>query len=622
MILKEVKIKNYRSIKDVLIEFKPSMRMLIGKNESGKSNILSAISLLDPNITPDSSNIRDPLPNESPIDESYVQFVFILENSEIKAIYNVLKPKIFTSDFNTPILVQGNTKSSLLDICSKFEIMLWVMLDPFSREYLYKPIAKSFKVPDCWKRIKKSVSSPLSKYNLIHTSKIKESDSELFEEIPSDDVYSFIGEEIIKHFSSYSHNVTFWKYNVENILPPSIDIKSFFSNPDSCIPLRNMFYLAKINDIKSELGKSNPGTKKFRNLLERVSTHANKFLHEVWKEHGDVEFCLEPNGPIIEISIKEKNRYSFSQRSDGFKRFVSFLLMVSSNYITDKLSNSLILIDEPENSLHPSGVRYLRDELIKISALNPIVIASHSIFMIDKENIERHYIVKKKNEITEINLPALDNLVEEEILYRALGFSVYDIFKEKNIIFEGWRDKKLFNIAIENLPSGFKLLKKTFSKIGISHGEGVNSIKNITPIFEIINRFCLIISDDDKPAIKKQKEFLKQQYYGVWKRYSEIYDSCSAITGEDFIKESLINKSIAEIKKDNKDFIKPFKLDKTKGTLLCIQNWLTENGVDPKSMKPIINDIKVIIYNNLSSTDIKKSYFNFLKCLSTFIIQN
>ena len=91
---------------------------------------------------------------------------------------------------------------------------------------------------------------------------------------------------------------------------------------------------------------------------------------------------LIPDGPHISASVQdEHNRYDFAQRSDGFKRFVSFLLLVSTLVKTKQLENVLLLIDEPEISLHPTGARYLRDELIRISKTNWVVYSTHSIFM-------------------------------------------------------------------------------------------------------------------------------------------------------------------------------------------------------------------------------------------------
>jgi len=43
------------------------------------------------------------------------------------------------------------------------------------------------------------------------------------------------------------------------------------------------------------------------------------------------------------------------------------LLTISAESATNQLSNSFLLLDEPETHLHPQAQEYLKDELIKIT---------------------------------------------------------------------------------------------------------------------------------------------------------------------------------------------------------------------------------------------------------------
>lgn len=53
MRLKSVEIRNFRSINDITVDFDPTCRVLVGINESGKSNILNALALLSDDNDPD-----------------------------------------------------------------------------------------------------------------------------------------------------------------------------------------------------------------------------------------------------------------------------------------------------------------------------------------------------------------------------------------------------------------------------------------------------------------------------------------------------------------------------------------------------------------------------------------
>lgn len=46
MYISRVVIKNYRSIKDLVLNFNPGKNIIVGKNNSGKSNIIKAIDIV------------------------------------------------------------------------------------------------------------------------------------------------------------------------------------------------------------------------------------------------------------------------------------------------------------------------------------------------------------------------------------------------------------------------------------------------------------------------------------------------------------------------------------------------------------------------------------------------
>ena len=70
MRLSKVQIKNFRSIADLTLNFDPPCRVLVGINESGKSNILNALSLLDEDVLPEKDDVRDIWPDETSSNES------------------------------------------------------------------------------------------------------------------------------------------------------------------------------------------------------------------------------------------------------------------------------------------------------------------------------------------------------------------------------------------------------------------------------------------------------------------------------------------------------------------------------------------------------------------------
>jgi energy-coupling factor transporter ATP-binding protein EcfA2 len=266
--------------------------------------------------------------------------------------------------------------------------------------------------------------------------------------------------------------------------------------------------------------------------LSRVAKQGTNHFKKIWKEYRDVEFVLDPDGGNIIAAVKEENQYDMSQRSDGFKRFIAFLLIISTHVLKDNFKNTLLIVDEPEIGLHPSAVRDLRDELIKIAEhSNYVIFSTHSIFMVDNKHVERHIRVKKEKEITDIIFNNDSSFMDEEVIYNAMNYSVFETLRENNILFEGWRDKHLFEVFVG---------RKVFNEIGLCFAKGIKNIKNIAPMLQLANRKLIIVSDADNTALQHKSEFIADQYYGTWYTYNDLSKKeYEVITAEYFLKTEL-----------------------------------------------------------------------------------
>ncbi len=458
----------------------------------------------------------------------------------------------------------------------------------------------------------------LNKMFLIDTEKYKKIPKEYLKEVNADYINQIISQELAKYLDNNLPECIFWKYEENNILPSKINLNQFTANPDICLPLKYMFQLAKYDDINLLFNeaKQRSSTHGINNLLNRVAKSTTKHFRSIWKEYKSVEFYLKQNGENIDIAIKDtKNLYGFERRSEGFKRFVTFLLMISSRVKKDFLRNTLILIDEPSIGLHPSAEKYIRDELINISKTNYVVYSTHSIFMIDKNNIPRHVIIRKKDEQTYAVEAKESNIFDEEVLYKALGASVFEVLKRKNILFEGWRDKKLFQTALKKSISRQINFKKIFKDVGLAHSIGVKFMRYITPVFEAANRDCFILSDNDEPAKRYQKDFNEENLYGDWKRYDELLPDLQEITAEDFIKKDIIVKAWKNRKQDYTHLcdLNNTELSDDRGVIYVLKQKIRTCEIDGNKQKEILNSIKEYIFSELKPSHIDDNYFNLLE---------
>ena len=176
----------------------------------------------------------------------------------------------------------------------------------------------------------------------------------------------------------------------------------------SSIPLTNCFQLAgiSVDNISAKIYKlTNPAA--ISNLESLLSTSVTKHIKKVWPEHP-ISIKFEINDNNISLLVEDDGvmykAKTTSQRSDGFRQFISFLLTLSAENQIEELNHTLMLIDEPEAHLHPQAQINLCKELIKITSNgtdNIAFYATHSNYMIDKNNLERNIkVVKKRNGTT------------------------------------------------------------------------------------------------------------------------------------------------------------------------------------------------------------------------------
>jgi predicted ATP-dependent endonuclease of OLD family len=631
MKLDKVEIVNYRSIKKETITFDPTCRVLVGINESGKSNILKALRLLSEDYDPiRKDDVRESLPEEDEIEEAYVKFFLRLEKSETEEMFNQISGKVLSAVKDPEIVTVNGVVTSLKTFCNqRTGVRYHVDLIAESKACRYTTFEQSIVLNGEWKKPTKTCPPDfevevkgqkvkLGSYIFVRVSDFPDIPPDYLEDVQMVNVASLFGNISNKITEENLLEALYWEYDESNLLPSQIGIDEFATKPGACIPLRNMFSLAGVTDVKTEIDRVKAlSNNQIQNFLDRIASKTTSHFRSVWKEYRTIEFKLRLDANKIIPAIKEQNSFDFSKRSDGFKRFVTFLLMISVNVKTDDLKNTLLLIDEPDSSLHPSGARYLRDELIRISSKNYVLYSTHSIFMIDAGNIGRHYIVKKKDEITSVESAKDSNIADEEVLFNALGYSVFEILNAKNIVFEGWKDKKIFLTALDKSSAD---LKKAFKDVGICHAKGAKHIKAITPLMELANRSCVIVSDSDAAAKEQQKLYKQSKGFGEWKTYQDIDSKLQAITGEDFIKNSHITKQVnLAISGFGLPVFTESNLPADKEKLKAIEVWLKASSLTDEQIKDTVNKIKDLIFDNLTSKDIEDFYEMLMKGIASLL---
>lgn len=616
-------ITNFRSIENLTVSFDDGCEILIGINESGKSNILRALQLLDPNAPVSANDLRIERQNEKPITSGHVRFIFQLENDELEDVYKSVSSLFVPETLNSPLIKSGESKLSLREfVWRRNEGIYRIDLPGGQRTNSYWTLpAGKFSLLDGWKKLRSQQELSLSKSNdgpvvaesekLLQSAMFKAIDAILYVPVTVDEINTAIGKEIAKVIAAKLPKCVYWRYSEQFLLPSSVNVNEFASNPDSCLPLKSMFELNGIepNQVGPTIvaARQQP-THRYLNLLDRVAAAATAHIHDVWKEHKGVQIELRPHGDLLVPVIQDKEiSLDMANRSEGFKRFVSFLLLVSAKVKTEQLTNNLVLVDEPEIGLHPRGARDLMNELIKIGESNNVVYSTHSIFMVDKENIERHLIVEKKNEITTTWRASKSRIQDEEVLYSAIGYSIFETLHQKNVIFEGWRDKQVFRIARDAAIKDSKELKQAIAEVGLTFAEGVKDVRHVARFLELANRGCLIISDADGVGMQHQKEYCRENGWGTWLTLHDILGAGPIVTAEDLLTtESLVRRSnvfrkshpeLPELTAEN------FAAAETSFAVLT--KWLERGASKESPLNQLQNELKNVLFDKLKRDEIR-----------------
>lgn len=221
----------------------------------------------------------------------------------------------------------------------------------------------------------------------------------LYEKLNEDILNKLLVDLLEDTIKQYEAKVSFWKPEKEYLITEPINLQDFKDNPLTNIPLRNIFVLSKYKtnaEIKTKIEEIIDNQPLRRGLQSTLSNNATKYFGNVWKHKIEIDIEISET-LMCNVHIKDKGKsnqnkfFNMNSRSQGFHQFASLILSLSIQNHSLDMKNRLILIDEPENHLHPSGIRDMMEEFLKIGENNYVFLATHSCFMIDKKTKQRNF---------------------------------------------------------------------------------------------------------------------------------------------------------------------------------------------------------------------------------------
>ncbi len=484
--IKEIEIVNYKSIRELSIPFDRNYGnsktvFFLGINESGKSNILEAINQVEKHFHEVHFNdiCHKSVQDE---DDAYVEIYVRMEMQEIniRRLKNKIGAQFECFKENADKLTIGK------------DVIGNVYLD--SQSEVGETYRLSIEIDDDF---------PFDQWKIEGEQVVPESNEGQSEEarITKDKLKGML-ESFVENSFLAIPNVIYWKPSPEYLINEPVSLTEFKENLEISIPLRNIFYIyGKTN--KDKIVKIIDGAlesaERKSELEDKLSQKVTSHINAIWKEHK-IAIKIKIDGDKLKIHIEDKdskhNYYKMAQRSDGFKQFISLLLTLSSQYKGGVLKNKIILLDEPESHLHPSGVHFMRDEILKIGKDNHVFVATHSPSMVDLNSIGRHWIVKKNKMQTSILIDDVSEF-DEEILRVAFGINMLNELLPKNLVFvEGDHDKRLLEHAFN-----FNFDKHKKTKIMVLSAGGASKLYPIAALLNQKSTSAFILCDSDNEGI-------------------------------------------------------------------------------------------------------------------------
>lgn len=235
-------------------------------------------------------------------------------------------------------------------------------------------------------------------------------------------------------------------------------------------------------------------------LAKRVKSPLQEFLPKIKSVNINVNDRFKRNNYIsrktINVEIDDGVLTSLSNKGDGVKSLatIAMLSQVTSNV------HRLIIVDEPENHLHPEAVRYINGVLCNLARDNQVLISTHNPIFVNRDSISSNLIVDagKVNKADRI-----------DSIRQTLGVICSDnlMYSDYVVIVEGPSDKELVSKMFSEDEILCKCLENSIITV-----RSIGGTHNLKSEVYALQRYCCnyIISLDFDEAGKNAANEIKQ----------------------------------------------------------------------------------------------------------------
>ncbi len=421
MRLRKFRVKAYRCIHDSGEIMVGDLAAFVGRNESGKTTILQALTLLNRDEKVSELDLCDEMSEELKDEVRLVEGDFDLSSNEIQLLKQsfpglpeIRRVKLFRSNKKLKVQYEfegvkineeenkrlnswENFSKQILNFLETIPNYLRIQIDTeffegsvpknqeifdsgmaeFSNQFHVIAIQET-KIIEEWEKIYESPENQFSKF--------------LSGENEKSALENFISSQIHSRFVYFSdYKKIYGNINLNEFLREEKGEREgsieFVEEFDKAETVRNLFYLAELDIRTLDEVKESPS--KCIKILNTASNRLTKKLNPAWK--GDpihVDLRYNP-GNIMSVVISDVHRDGtvtntglLNRRAEGFKWTFSFIVNFAAETQRAELKEAILLLDEPARNLHPTQQMGISDLLKSLAGSNQVLYATHSPFMI------------------------------------------------------------------------------------------------------------------------------------------------------------------------------------------------------------------------------------------------
>jgi len=598
MRIRSINVRNYKNLRDVKLEDVSDLTVLIGRNSSGKTNLLEILNRFFSEI--DLTGVPSGIDNYSWFDgevENPIEVTVTVKFDEKEC------EALFPTDILKLIKDKFGEKSQEITICRQI-VKPPIGWQPKSIKWAELFLQRDGKIvtPE---DITKSISVPPLKLTVVFFSAGASKENVTGDRIvlvdPVKKAYLTgpYTDELVRtgkiEWINVSDKTTDWrKYaadqgcalvereltqvefqSLSTPIRPEV-IQTVVSNIIARVKGRFKFILA-VRDAwpQNPLARASLLDGENQNFLRDLGTRDDRTYQKRWSKVK--EFFNKLSGDELAVHPSYLCAYEGDlripiQHIGGGSQELLFLL----RHLTE---DGLIFgIEEPESHLHPQLARQLFDILKQISTEKQVFITTHSTVFVDQADPANTWIVRKKNREAQI-LRVKEPEDLRNILYE-LGVKPSDIFYSNGIIFvEGTTEKVVLPILAEKIGVSFKSLEiSLIPTYGKSSGRyhltvWTDVAKNVNiPYFMIL----------DKGAEKEAKKFVEK---GILRINDNLFilkkGSIEEYYPKDRLIEAIKSEYNVEISDEEKERI-------PRNPCENVQKFLEGKNIDPTGWKVVL----------------------------------